>query len=64
MSVIMGKVEVGLGLTSLVTTVSSGHYRAVTILQRMITPSSPVLLHTEINGALPVCKDKKLYPFI
>lgn len=63
MSVIMGKIEVGLGLTSQVINLSSGHYH-VTILQRMIAPASPVLFHIEINGALPVCKDKKLHHFI
>lgn len=30
----------------------------------MITPASPVLFHTEINGALLMCKDKKLYNFM
>lgn len=64
MSVIMRKIEVGLGLTSRVINLSSGHYHVVMILQRTIIPASPVLFHTEINGALPVCKDKKLYHFI
>lgn len=30
----------------------------------MIAPASPVLFNIEINGALPVCKDKKLSRFI
>lgn len=64
MSVIMGKIEVGLGLTSQVINLSSGHYLVVMILQRMITAASPILFHIEINGALPMCKDKKLYHFI
>ena len=59
----MGKTEAGLGLTSQVINLSSGHFRVVMILQRMITPASPLLFHIEINGALPVC-DKKLYHFI
>lgn len=64
MSVIMGKIEVGLGLTSQVINISSDHYHVVMILQRMIAPASPVLFNIEINGALPVCKDKKLSRFI
>lgn len=49
MSLIVGKIEVGLGLTSQVINLSSGHYHVVMILQRMITPASPVPFHIEIN---------------
>lgn len=64
MSVIMGKIEVGLGITSQVINLSSGLYNFVMILQRMITPARPVLFNTEINGALPMCEDKKLHRFM
>lgn len=62
-SVVMGNIEVGLGLTSQVINISSGHYPAIMMLQRIIAPAGLALFCIEINGALPMCKDKKLDGF-
>lgn len=63
-SVIMGNVGVGLHLTSQVINISSGHYHVLMMLQRFFAPACLVLFHAEINGALPMCKNKMLDSFI